>query len=249
MTNESEPNSDLISAGPPKPGKTWLYRVAALIVKPVMHAVGNYKWAGFEKIPSEGGIIVAANHASNVDPLTLAHYLYNANRPARILAKSSLFKIPVVKFFLKHLDMIPVFRGTSRASESVRVADLRLKQGYCIAVFPEGTLTQDPDGWPMQARTGVARMALETKVPVIPVGQWGQLGLWPRGKAFFTLFPRQTVSVRAGDPVDLSDLYEKEIDSVTLREATDRIMRAITDIVAQERGEQPPAEFFNPRAK
>lgn len=249
MNNESENPQDLIHLGKPKPGKTWLYRVAALLVKPVMHVVGNYKWSGFEKIPADGGIIVAANHASNIDPLTLAHYLYNANRPPRILAKSSLFKIPVVKYFLTHLDMIPVFRGTSQAAESVKVADTRLKQGYCIAVFPEGTLTADPDGWPMQARTGVARMALETRAPVIPVGQWGQLGLWPRGKSFFTLFPRQTVSVRAGNQVDLSDLYDKDLDSVVLREATDRIMRAITEIVAQERGEEPPAVFFNPRAK
>lgn len=214
-----------------------------------MRLVGNYEWKGVENLPREGGVIVAANHASNIDPITLAHYLFSNNRPPRILAKSSLFKIPVVKFFLNHLDMIPVYRGSARAAESVILADRLLKDGYCIAVFPEGTLTKDPEGWPMLAHTGVARMALESKAPVIPVGQWGQLGLWPRGKKFFTLFPRQTVTVRAGRAVDLSDLYEREVDSAVLREATDRIMRAITQIVAEERGEPAPAEFFNPRAK
>lgn len=229
-------------------GKTPLYRVAALIVKPFMHAVARLKFEDASNVPSQGGIIVAANHACAVDPLTMAHYLYNANRPPRILAKDSLFKIPVVRYFLKNLDMIPVYRGSSRAKESVEIADQRLEQGFCIAVFPEGTLTADPDGWPMQARTGVARMALTSRAPVIPVGQWGQLGLLPRGAKFLTLFPRQTVTVRAGAPVDLSDLYDKELDAAVLREATDRIMWAITNIVADIRGEQPPAEFYNPRA-
>ncbi len=231
-----------------RPGKTPLYRVAAVIVKPFMRAVTRLKFEGVSNLPTEGGVIVAANHACAIDPLTLAHYLYNADRPARILAKDSLFKIPVVRFFLKNLDMIPVYRGSSRAKESVEIADLRLQQGFCIAVFPEGTLTADPTGWPMQARTGVARMALTSRVPVVPVGQWGQLGLLPRGAKFLKLFPRQTVTVRAGEPVDLSDLYDKELDAAVLREATDRIMWGITNIVADIRGEQPPAEFFNPRA-
>jgi 1-acyl-sn-glycerol-3-phosphate acyltransferase len=249
VTNPAEATPDLPPAKKPNPGKTWLYHVAGVIVRPFMHLVGNYKWKGLENLPAEGGIIVAANHASNVDPLTLAHYLFSANRPARVLAKDSLFKIPVVRYFLKNLDMIPVYRGTTRAAESVQAAGSLLKDGYCIAVFPEGTLTKDPFGWPMQARTGVARMALMSQAPVIPVGQWGQLGLWPRGKKFVTLFPRQTVTVRAGAPVDLSDLYGRELDSVVLREATDRIMRAITQIVAEERGEPAPAEFYNPRAQ
>lgn len=249
MTNPSEDRGVIAPSGKPTPGKTPVYRFAAGILKPFLHAVGNYKWSGVENIPQQGGIIVAANHASNIDPLTLAHYLYNANRPARILGKDSLFRVPVLKTILTSLDMIPVYRGTARAAESVQIADQRLKEGYCIAVFPEGTLTKDPLGWPMKGRTGVARMALESKVPVIPVGQWGQLSMWAQDKKLPTVFPRQTVSVQAGKPVDLSDLYNKEITSEVLREATDRIMRAITQIVAQQRGEEAPTEFFDPRSQ
>ncbi len=247
MNNPAE-TPRALSATNPKTGKTGLYRVAGVIVRPVMRAVGNYRWTGLENLPYDRGFIVASNHASPIDPLTLAHYLFNADRPARFMAKESLFRVPVLGYFMRNLRMIPVFRGTSRAGESIQIADQLLKEGYCVGVYPEGTLTKDPDGWPMQGRTGVARLALATKAPVIPVGQWGQLGLWPRGKKFFTLFPRQTVSVHAGQPVDLSDLYDKEPDAAVLREATDRIMRAITDIVAEARGETPPAEFFNPRA-
>jgi len=231
-----------------KPGKSLWYRVASVIVRPIMTLIVGHTWKGRENLPEEGGIIVAANHASAFDPLTLAHFLYMADRPARILAKESLFRVPVLGFFMRNLAMIPVFRGSARAGESLEIADMRLKQGFCIAVFPEGTLTKDPDGWPMQGHTGVARMALATKAPVIPVGQWGQLDVFPQHAKMVKPFPRKNVTVEAGAPVDLSDLYDRDIDSVVLREATDRIMRAVTEIVAKHRGEQPPATFFGAKA-
>jgi 1-acyl-sn-glycerol-3-phosphate acyltransferase len=244
-TPENPAASDLVIENA-TPGKNAWFRVAASIVRPTMHVLGRIKWYGQENLPKEGGIIVAANHASYVDPLMMAHYLYVNGRPPRILAKESLFRVPVLGFFLRKLAMIPVFRGSARAKESLEIADMRLAQGFCIAVYPEGTLTKDPNGWPMQGHTGVARMALMTKAPVIPLGQWGQLDLMPQGAKMLKLFPRKTLTVEAGKPVDLSDLYDKEIDSALLREATDRIMRAITEIVAKHRGEVPPATFFVP---
>ena len=229
------------------PGKNGTYRFAALIVKPLVTLMFGKKWRGMENIPSDGGIIVAANHASLLDPLTAAHFLYNANRPPRILAKASLWRVPFVGWVLRRTQMIPVLRGSAEASQSLEIAKERLDAGFCIAVFPEGTLTRDPEGWPMQARTGVARLALASQRPVIPLAQWGVTDVLPRGGKFPKLFPRQTVQLRAGKPVDLSDLYDRPTDSHTLREATYRIMRAITEMIAEMRGEQPPAGFYNPR--
>lgn len=188
--------------------------------------------------------MAVGNHASNLDALTFAHYLFNSGRPGRILAKHSLWKIPVLKWLLNGTQMIPVKRGSAQARESLVIAQERLAQGYCVAVFPEGTHTRDPNGWPMQARTGVARMALESKAPVIPIAQWGATEIWPRGTALPKPLPRKVTQVRAGEPVDLSDLYDRQLDGKVLREATDRIMWAITHMIEEMRGETAPPEFY-----
>lgn len=155
-----------------------------MIIKPLVTLMFGKKWRGMENIPSDGGIIVAANHASLLDPLTAAHFLYNANRPPRILAKASLWRVPFVGWVLRRTQMIPVLRGSAEASQSLEIAKERLDAGFCIAVFPEGTLTRDPEGWPMQARTGVARLALASQRPVIPLAQWGVTDVLPRGGKF-----------------------------------------------------------------
>ncbi|WP_051196986.1 lysophospholipid acyltransferase family protein [Jonesia quinghaiensis] len=231
----------------PRAGKNATYRFAALVVKPVVTLMFAKRWYGTQNIPQEGGVIVAANHASLLDPLTAAHFLYNANRPPRILAKESLWKVPFVGWILRKTNMIPVARGSAEASRSLETARERLDQGFCIAVFPEGTLTRDPEGWPMQARTGVARLALQSRKPVIPLAQWGVTKVLPRGGKFPTIIPRQTVHISAGPAVDLSDLYDKPLDSVVLRQATDRIMQAITDQIAEISGQSAPNGFYNPR--
>lgn len=212
-----------------------------------MFLITSKSWRGVENIPQTGGFIAAGNHASNLDALTFAHFLYNSGRPGRILAKHSLWKIPVLRSLLNSTQMIPVMRGSSQAKESVVIADQRLAEGYCVAVFPEGTHTREPNGWPMQGRTGVARMALETKMPVIPIAQWGATLIWPRGTALPRPLPRRKTHVWAGEPVDLSDLYDKPLDSMVLREATDRIMWAITHMVEDIRGEKAPSEFYGSR--
>lgn len=224
--------------------KPFAYRIAGFIVKPLMTLLTKKRWSGVENIPSQGGFLAVGNHASNLDALTFAHYLYNSGRPGRILAKHSLWKIPVLKWLLEGTQMIPVKRGSTQARESIVIAQQRLEQGYCVAVFPEGTHTRDPNGWPMQAHTGVARMALNSKVPVIPIAQWGATQIWPRGTVLPKPLPRKVTQVRAGAPVDLSDLYDQPLDSKILREATDRIMWAIMHMLEEMRGETAPPEFY-----
>jgi 1-acyl-sn-glycerol-3-phosphate acyltransferase len=115
-------------------------------------------------------------------------------------------------------------------------------------VYPEGTITKDPTGWPMRGKTGAARIALETGCPVVPIGQWGAQEILPAYSFRYHAFPRRTARYKVGDPVDLSDLVGQPITNELLQEATERIMAAITALVAELRGEEPPTVRFDPRA-
>lgn len=223
-----------------------IYRLIAVIVRGLSRLFTRRNWRGFDSIPP-GGVIIAANHMTGVDPITTAHAMYDSGRAPVIMGKDSLFRVPVLGFIMKRTKMIPVYRGTSRAGESLELAKQRLADGESILVFPEGTLTKDPDLWPMVAKTGVARLALQTGAPLVPVAQWGTQAILPKGKGFPRLLPRKTITVVAGDPVDLDDLRDKPVDSAVLREATARLMAAITAGLAEIRGETPPAEPFTLR--
>jgi 1-acyl-sn-glycerol-3-phosphate acyltransferase len=223
------------------------YRAIARLVRPIMMAVTRRDWHGAEHLPRDGGFIAVANHMTNVDPLTFAHFLYDNGVAPKVLAKSSLFSVPVLGRLLTASGQIPVFRNSARAGESLVAAEAALADGECVAVFPEGTLTRDPDLWPMLAKTGVARLALTTRAPVVPIAQWGpQDLLGPYGRVP-RLVPPKRVTVVAGPPVDLTDLYGRPLDAATLREATDRIMGEVTRLLADIRGETAPATPWDPR--
>lgn len=219
----------------------------AAVVRPVLIAITRRDWHGQENIPATGGFIAAANHVTNLDPLTFAHYLYDNSRAPKILAKASLFTVPVLGGILKRTEMIPVQRNTASAASSLSAAIEALERGECVAVFPEGTLTRDPDLWPMVGKTGVARLALTTRAPVVPIAQWGAHRILGRYKKLLKPFPPKKVTVVAGPPVDLSDLYDRPQDSATLREATDRVMDAVTRLLEEIRAEQAPAVRFDMR--
>lgn len=212
-----------------------------------MTAMMRLDWQGQENIPATGGFVAAANHVTNLDPLTFVHFLYDAGREPRILAKASLWKVPVLGWALNTTRMIPVARGSMRAGASVQAGVQELRDGACVAIFPEGTLTRDPDGWPMVAKTGMARLALEARVPVVPIAQWGVEQVLPRYSMRLRPFPRKLVHVHAGPPVDLSDLYDRPVDAVVLREATDRVLDAITALLEEIRGQEAPAERYDLR--
>ena len=115
-------------------------------------------------------------------------------------------------------------------------------------MYPEGTITKDPDGWPMRGKTGAARIALQTGCPVIPIGQWGAQDILPAYSVKFHALPRRTAHYKVGDPVDLTDLMGRPITNEVLREATERIMAAIIELVADLRHETPPTVRFDPRS-
>jgi len=225
----------------------WAFNLAVPILKPALLATTKRTWIDGEKIPATGGCILVFNHVSHVDPLTAAHIVYDHGRMPRYLAKSGLFKNRALASFLTAAGQIPVERLSKNAKGAFDAAVAAVRAGECVVVYPEGTLTRDPDLWPMAGKSGAARIALETGCPVIPVGQWGVHDLlYPYAKKPH-LFPRTQVTMKVGDPVLLDDLRAQPHTTKTVNEATRRIMAALTDLVADLRGEQPPAEPYDPR--
>lgn len=224
-----------------------VYRRLVRFAGRLLRLMVDRDWDDAANLPATGGVIVVSNHISYFDPPNLAHYLVWNGRWPRALGKADLWRVPVIGWLAKSTGQIPVERGTERAKDALVHAREALEQGECVVIYPEGTVTADPQTWPMTARPGAARLALASGAPVIPVGQWGaQLVMpgkhpgWPR------LRPRRTVSFRAGAPVDLSDLQGRT-DSEAEAQASVRIMAALTELVAQLRQEPAPTDVYDIR--
>ncbi|MFL6159602.1 MAG: lysophospholipid acyltransferase family protein [Marmoricola sp.] len=226
----------------------WAWTFVVSIVKPTLLTATKHEWVDGEKIPATGGCVVAMNHISHIDPLTLGWLLYEHGRLVRYLAKDALFEVPLFKYVVRDARMIPVSRSSTDAAKAFEAAVEAIRDGGCVGVYPEGTITKDPTGWPMRGKTGAARMALATGCPVIPIGQWGAQEILAPYTARPHLFPRRTARYKVGDPVDLSDLRGRPLTNEVLHEATDRIMAAIAGLVADLRGEPAPAVRFDPKA-
>lgn len=237
----------MAKARPLQQKRGWAWTIVVGIVKPTLMAATKHDWIDGEKIPATGGCVVAVNHISHLDPMTLGFFLYEQGRLVRYLAKDALFRTPVLKYIVKDAGQIPVTRASEGAASAFDAAVEAVERGECIGVYPEGTITKDPDGWPMRGKTGAARIALATGCPVIPVGQWGAQEILPAYTLRPHLIPRRTAHYKAGDPVDLSDLMGKPVTNKVLHEATNRIMAGITSLVEDLRGETAPAQRFDPK--
>jgi 1-acyl-sn-glycerol-3-phosphate acyltransferase len=227
----------------------WAITVAASIIKPTLLAATSRTWVDGEKIPATGGCIVAINHISHVDPLLSAHFVYDHGRIPRYLAKSGLFGNKAIGGLLTAAGQIPVERLSRNAIGAYDAAVQAIGRGECIVIYPEGTLTRDPDLWPMKGKTGAARIALATGCPVIPVGQWGAQDVLPPYTKTPHLVPRKDIVMKAGDPVQLDDLVAGTHTPEAISQATERIMAAITTLVEDLRGGTAPAERFDPRQR
>jgi 1-acyl-sn-glycerol-3-phosphate acyltransferase len=229
------------------PRRTVAFRFAESIVRPLVRLLTRHEWRGRENVPLTGGCVVVVNHTSHADPFVVAHYLVNVPRLPRFLGKESVFRIPVAGRILSSAGQIPVYRETADASRSYSAAVAAVRAGECVVIYPEGTLTRDPDLWPMRGKTGAARVALETGCPVIPLAQWGSHRvLSPYGKDL-RLVPPQRVTVAAGPPVDLSGFQGRPVDARALLGATDAIMDALSALVGQLRDAEPPTTRWDPR--
>jgi 1-acyl-sn-glycerol-3-phosphate acyltransferase len=202
-------------------------------------------FAGGEHIPRTGGALLACNHVSDVDPIYDVAFTISHGRIPRFLAKAELWKVPLVRWVMAGGRHIPVQRASIRAVDAYREAIDALRRGEVVVFYPEGTFTADPDGWPMKAKNGIGRIALATGVPVIPVANWGtQELLPPDGRP--RPFPRRTVQVLAGPPVDLSRWRDGPRTRTALDGTTAAIMADIAGLVGRLRGTEPPAAPFDP---
>ena len=220
------------------------YRFGVCVAKPPLWLLTRRRWSGAEHVPRQGtGVIVAANHLSHLDPFVLTHFLLDGGprRLPRFLAKSGLFSVFFVGTVLRGAEQIPVKRYTEDASLALAAAVRALQAGRCVLIYPEGTTTKRADYWPGPTKTGVARLALLSGAPVVPVAHWGVQRIFGIDRK---LHLRPTpVAVAAGPPVDLSRYAGLPLTSEVLHAATADVMDAIVALLSDLRGEAVPADL------
>jgi 1-acyl-sn-glycerol-3-phosphate acyltransferase len=192
-------------------------------------------------------MIIVTNHVSHIDPFLVSKFVLDAARTPRFLAKESIFDVPVVGWGMRIMGHIPVKRGSMDARQSLAAAVAALENGGVIVLHPEGTVTRDPDGWPMAGKTGAARLAtLVPDIRVVPLAQWGVQEQFDLYKKKIKLIPRPRHTISVGAPIDLSEFRGRKPTVKVLHEMTDVIMRRLRDDVADLRGlPAPTGELYH----
>jgi 1-acyl-sn-glycerol-3-phosphate acyltransferase len=204
-------------------------------VLPLLRAWFRLRHEGLERIPKQGPAIVACNHISYLDPLTNGEAVDRAGRRARFLAKQELFRIPVVGTVLRGAGQIAVARG-SRDGSSLDRAVEALEAGEVVVIYPEGTVTDRADGLPMQGKTGVARLALRTGVPIVPMASWGSREVWQKSGKGSLRFGRPILT-KIGAPIPTA--RDPDAAATEWRALTDDVMEAISDLAVELRDRYP----------
>ena len=226
-----------------------LVLVASVLI-PVVRLFFKVNVKGISKLPKTGAYVLVSNHVTNMDALAMAYLVYmKLHRAPHFLAKGSLFKLPIIGSVLRAAGQIPIYRGGQRNDEPLRAAYEYLKAGHSITIFPEGTLTRQPDLWPMRGKTGAVRLALETNVPVFAIAHWGSEQILPQYGSKFRPGFWKPVNFLVGDEIDLSNFRNKKLTPEQVREATDLVMSKITELVETLRGETAPSELWDPVTK
>lgn len=208
----------------------WLLK--RVLLGPILLAVYRPWVEGAENVPANGPAIIAGNHLTVVDSLFMPLVI---ERRVTFLAKSDYFTERGVKGWLKRIFFggtgnVPIDRSGGKASEAALRTGLKiLQRGDLLGIYPEGT--RSPDGRLYRGRTGVARMALEARAPVIPVAMIGTFEMQPPGR----IIPKvRRPGVRFGKPLDFSRYYGMESDRYVLRAVTDEIMYALMQLSGQK---------------
>ena len=235
------------------PGRTGaiVYGFAATLVGGLVTVVSRLRIAHargqarvVQALP-DGPVIVISNHVSAVDGVLLAIVCRRLGRPARLLAKAELFKVPALGWALRRIGFIPVRRGTDAAADSLDAAAAALEAGEVVALFPEGRYTRDPDRWPERAKTGAVRLALRTGAPIVPVAMEGAHRVLGARNAVVNLLRnvvlRPKVTTRVGEPLDIASLLQGPATPDEVRRVTDVVMGRLIDLLEELRGERAPS--------
>ena len=227
-----------------------MFWLLGAVVVPVVGLLAKIEIKGAEKLPQTGAYVLAANHHSEIDPLIVAVAVWRLGRAPRFMAKESLFHVPVLGWALRKTGMVPVARTASSAAarETLKTSRDLVRHGRGVIVYPEGTLTRDPDLWPMRGKSGAVRLAAAGDLPVIPMAQWGAQQLLPRYGKLRLWPPRRRMSVMIGDPIDLDDVRQEHATPAQLNAATTRVMDRIAAMLGEIRDLPAPAERWNPAA-
>ncbi len=232
----------------PKRDEPLLMRLVAPLIVAVVEAVQDVRVQGDIRLPPAGPLIVASNHTNHLDGPLLAAVLYKEGIPPCAATRADLFEVPLLGWALRQLGQIPIYRpgvkstplgGTGRSS--LRALLRGLDEGRCLVIFPEGTFTSDPQGWPMRGRTGLARLVLaHPDTQVIPCAHWGNEALVDRAakKVRWKKLGRKhtRVNVRFGTPLDFSRYLDQPVTHELLTDMTQFVMDAITAELAKVRG-------------
>ena len=205
------------------------YGILRAFLTPFLMILFRPKVRGLRNVPGTGPVIIASNHLSFSDSIFMPLVV---PRKVTFLAKSEYFTSPGPKGLLKKLTFIalgqvPVDRSGGRRSEAALIAGLKvLAEGKCLGIYPEGT--RSPDGRLYKGRTGIARLAIESGAPIIPVAMFNTEKIQPTG----TVVPKvMRVAMIFGDPM----YFEGDsTDLLYLRDVTDKIMSTIQELSGQE---------------
>ncbi len=223
----------------------WVWRLMLHTVSPAVSVFGRVVVTGH--IPAElraGPLILAANHIGDYDSFVVGAAFHSLGVVPRFMATAGIITAPVIGPVLERSGGVRVERGTDAAAYALRVVRVSLDRGGHMAVYPEGRVGLTPDGWPEKGRTGLARLALETRVPVLPVSQWGAHEVLQYGNDWGKLrtsakavWRQPALQVHVGPPVPLDDLEPGRVGDAN--RARMRILAAITRGLAPLRAGEP----------
>lgn len=219
----------------------------ASVFYPVGALLARRHYREARHVPRSGGALLVMNHVSHIDPVYDTVFVHKQGRNPHVFAKHSLWKYPLVRHVMSGSGQIPVYRASAAAGHSLSAGAQALREGKVVIIYPDGTITKDPDGWPMQPRTGVARLVLDVLdegIPVIPVARWGTLDILDGYQKKFRPFPRHDVYYLAGEPFDLSAYRGRQPTSAVLRELSEKLMRGVGELLGELRGETAPDGFY-----
>jgi 1-acyl-sn-glycerol-3-phosphate acyltransferase len=190
---------------------------------------------------------LSPNHYSEIDPIVMGVVVWKLRRTPRFLAKSSLFRVPALGWLLRFTGQIPVEREAGgKLGEPLKAAALLAERGQGVIVYPEGTLTKDPELWPMKGKSGAVRMALEQGIPLYPAAHWGTQNWMGHYAKKIRVFPRTTIDAVVGPPFDLTKYQGKPLTRDVLEKATTELMNEVARLLADLRGEPQPVELLDP---